>query len=339
MFKAATIKDIAQALSVSPSTVSRALRNSYEISEEKKKMILDYAAKINYHSNPIAVSLRNKRSYSIGVMVTEVANSFFSQTIDGIESIAYEKGYNIIISQSHDSYEREVINIEHLASRSVDGLLISMSAQTTDYNHIEMLHKQGLPIVFFDRILNSIDTYKVTTDNSKAAFDAISLLLSKGYKRIAHIANAPHLSITLDRLKGYTEALRGADLPFDKDLVEFCFSGGKDLMEVDLAIERLLSLRPAPDAIFISSDLLSNASLRTLKAKRLESSIPIIGFSNSDVVDLMSPEFSYVRQRAFEMGQIAIKMLIKLIESKYPIYEFETKLLDADLCNLELLNR
>jgi LacI family transcriptional regulator len=337
MFKAVTIKDIAQALSVSPSTVSRALRNSYEISDEKKKMILEYAAKINYHSNPIAVSLRNKRSNSIGVMVAEVANSFFSQTINGIESIAYEKGYNIIISQSHDSYDREVINLEHLASRSVDGLLISMSSQTTDYQHIERLHNQGLPIVFFDRIINSIDTYKVTTDNFKSAFDAIDLLVNKGMKNIAHIGNAPQLSITIERLRGYKEALKYNKITPEENLIKFCPSGGKDSGEVDSAIKELFSLSNKPDAIFISSDLLSNACLRALKNMPLHKQIPIIGFSNSDVVDLMMPEISYVRQRAFEMGQIAANMLLKIIESKYPLHEFETKMLDAELYRTGIL--
>lgn len=331
MFKAATIKDIALALSVSPSTVSRALRDSHEIGGETKRIILDYAAKVKYHSNPIALSLRNKRSYSIGVMVADVANSFFSQTINGIESVAYEKGYNVIISQSHDSYERELVNIGHLANRSVDGLLISMSAQTTDYSHIINLHEQGLPIVFFDRIVNSIDTFKVTTDNFSASYDATALLIGKGFSRIAHLANAPQLSITIDRLNGYKQALQDNNIIFDEKLVSHCYAGGRDSDEVEAEIQKLLFLEKRPDAMFIASDRLSTGSLRALKKLPMPVNIPIIGFSNSDVIDLLYPQISIVRQRAFEMGEIAAEMLIKLITTKFPIEEFETRFLDAEL--------
>lgn len=331
MYKAATIKDIARALSVSPSTVSRALHDSHEVGAATKKLICDYAASVNYQSNPIALSLKNKRSYSIGVMVADVANSFFSQTINGIESIAYQKGYNVIISQSHDSYEREVVNIAHLANRSVDGLLISMSAQTTDYSHIEHLHKQGMPIVFFDRILDSINTFKVTTNNFKASFDATSLLIQKGYRKIAHLANAPQLSITTARINGYKAALAANDMPFNENLVRHCYSGGRDAAEVSAAVESLLKTEVAPDAIFIASDRLSIASLRALKHLKPAKNFPIIGFSNSDVIDLLSPQISYVRQRAFEMGEIAINMLVKLIETRYPIADFETRFLEAEI--------
>ena len=331
MFKAATIKDIAKALSIAPSTVSRALSDSHEVSVETKRIVCEYAKKINYQSNPAAATLKSKRSYSIGIMVADVANSFFAQTINGIESVAYEKGYHVIISQSHDSYQREMVNIAHLANRSVDGLLITMSAQTKEYSHIIDLHKQGLPVVFFDRIIEDIDTFKVTTDNRKASFEATDLLIKKGYKKIAHLANAPQLSITIERMDGYKAALKKHDIPFDENLVRYCAEGGRDYKEVADAIMYVLSDDINPDALFIASDRITTASLRALNNIPNVKRIPTIGFSNSDVIDLLSPRISYVRQRAFEMGQIATKMLIKLIESKYPVHEFETKLLEADV--------
>ncbi len=331
MYKATTIKDIARALGISTSTVSRGLRDSHEVSAETKKAILEYAKNTNYHSNPVALSLKNRRTYSIGVMVADIANSFFSQTINGIESIAYEKGYHVIITQSQDSYDREVINIEHLAHRSVDGLLISMSAQTTDYNHIKKLHEQGLPMVFFDRIIDDIKTYKVTTDNFKSAYDATDVLIKKGYKKIAHLTNAPQLSITVDRLNGYKAALAAHHIGFDNSLVRYCGSAGRDLPEVEQAVNSLLSQSQQPDALLIASDRLSTGAMRALKTFCYTGDMAIVGFSNSEVIDLLSPKISYVRQKAFEMGQIAAEMLIKLIESKYPIYEFETRLLDAEL--------
>jgi len=156
-FEAVTIKDIARALGISTSTVSRALRDSHEISPETKQLVLDCAEKLNYRPNPIALSLKERRSRSIGVVVCEIANNFFSQVINGIESIAYDKGYNVIISQSRESYDREVIDLQYLASRSVDGLLISLSTETNDLSHLKALHAKGFPIVLFDR--NRRDQY------------------------------------------------------------------------------------------------------------------------------------------------------------------------------------
>jgi LacI family transcriptional regulator len=169
-FETVTIKDIAKALNFSTSTVSRALRGSYEISAETKKLVLEYAEKINYRPNPIALSLKERRSRSIGVVVSEVANNFFSQAINGIESIAYNRGYHVIITQSHESEAREKVNVEHHASRSVDGLLISLSSETEDLTYLKELHDKGLPIVFFDRITDEIETHKVTANNYLGAF-------------------------------------------------------------------------------------------------------------------------------------------------------------------------
>lgn len=332
MFKPTTIKDIANALGLSTSTVSRALRDGYEISEETKKVVIEYAEKINYNRNPIALSLKNRRSYSIGVVVCDIANSFFSQTIDGIESIAYDRGYHVVISQSHDSYKREVINVKHLANRSVDGLLISMSAETTDYSHIIDLHSKGLPIVFFDRIIDEIDTHKVTVNNFQSSFEATELLIKEGNQKIAHLANAPHLSITEERLNGYKAALERHGIAYNPDYVQYCYHGGRVQDEVESAVRAFLSLEEKPSAIFVASDRLTIGCLTALKKfNDASKDLIITGFSNSDVVELLKHPISYVRQPAFKMGQIAIDMLINLIESKYPVTEFETKVLETEL--------
>ncbi|TFF38188.1 LacI family DNA-binding transcriptional regulator [Mucilaginibacter psychrotolerans] len=332
MYKPATIKDIAAALNLSPSTVSRALRDGYEISAETKKTVVAYAQSVNYKSNPNALGLKNKRSYSIGIVVPELANSFFSQAIAGIESVAYEKGYHTIISQTHDSTERESINVNHLANRSVDGLLISMSSGTTDYDFLTRLNKNGLPIVFFDRIIDEIDTFKVTSDNQSGAFKATGALVGMDCRRIALLASAPQLSITNERLAGYKEALSHHHIPFSESLVRYCYKGGSDYQEVEDALKELLANTDKPDAIFIGSDSISICCIRAIKNLGLDTGgIKIAGFSNSDVVDLLQPSIIYVRQRAFEMGKIAVEMLLKLIESRYPITEFETRVLDTEL--------
>src|SRR4051812_42387575 len=183
-FDTVTIKDIAKALNLSTSTVSRALRGSHEISPETKTLVLEYAEKINYRPNPIALSLKERRSRAIGVVVSEIANNFFSQAINGIESIAYNRGYHVIITQSHESFEREKVNAQHLASRNVDGLLISLSSGTNDITYLKELHEKGLPIVFFDRITDEIKTHKVTANSRFGAFQATEHLINQGFKRI-----------------------------------------------------------------------------------------------------------------------------------------------------------
>jgi len=332
VFKPITIKDIAQALNLSASTVSRALSDSYEINPGTKKRVLEYAEQNNYKRNPIALSLKQRKSYSIGVVVCEVANSFFSQAIDGIESIAYTNGYNIIITQTHDSYEREVMNIKHLANRSVDGILISLSAETTNFDHIKKLHEAGLPIVFFDRIYDGLATHKVSSDNKKGAKMATQHLINKGYRKIAHLANAPHLSITKERLAGYKEALRDNQFEIDEANIRYCHHGGSDQKEVDTAVQYFLAMKEKPDAIFVASDRLSIGCINAVKKYADGGYMPVIaGFSNSDVLDLFRTDFSSIRQPAFEMGRLATERLIQLIESKYPVYEYESIVLETAL--------
>src|SRR5687768_1641305 len=225
-FDSVTIKDIAKALDLSTSTVSRALRGSYEISPETKKLVLEYAEKINYRPNPIALSLKERRSRAIGVVVSEIANNFFSQAINGIESIAYNRGYHVIITQSHESRDREKVNVEHMAARGVDGLLVSLSSETADLSYLKDLHEKGMPIVFFDRITDEIQTHKVTANNYNGAFVATEHLITQGYKHIAHVTSSPFLSITKERLEGYKAALQKHGLPFVESLVKYCPHGG-----------------------------------------------------------------------------------------------------------------
>jgi DNA-binding LacI/PurR family transcriptional regulator len=333
MYEAITIKDIAKALGLSTSTVSRALRGSYEISPETKKLVLEYAEKFNYRPNPIALSLKERKSRSIGVIVSEIANHFFSQAIDGIESIAYNRGYHVIISQSHESYERELVNVKHLSSRSVDGLLISLSTETTDIGHFKELHEKGLPLVFFDRITQEIDTHKVIANNYKGAYDATDLLIKSGYKRIAHITSSGHLSITKERLAGYKAALADHKIPLNESYIKYCNHGGKIVKEIEDSINELMALKQKPDAIFAASDRLTTSSLSTLKTLGLKipNDVAFVGFTNYGLVELLNPPLSAVHQPAFEMGQVATELLIQLIESKRPVTKFETRVLQTEL--------
>ncbi len=333
MYEAITIKDIGKALGLSTSTVSRALRGSYEISSETKKLVLEYAEKINYRPNPVALSLKGRRNRSIGVIVSEIANNFFSQAINGIESIAYNRGYHIIISQSHESFEREKVNIDHLASRSVDGLLVSLSSETKDLSNLIGLHEKGLPIVFFDRISDEINTYKVIVDNQQAAYDATLHLIKKGHTRIAHITSAENLSITKDRLEGYKRALEENKIAYNEKLVHYCSHGGMIQQEIEDSLKKMWAIKQKPDAVVAASDRITTGFLMAMRKMNLKvpENIAVVGFTNTNVPEIFNPPLTTIRQPAFEMGQVATELLIKIIESKRPITEFETRVLNTEL--------
>lgn len=332
-FEAATIKDIAKATNLSTSTVSRALRNSREISNETKKIVLEYAEKLSYRPNPIAQSLKERRSRTIGVVVCEIANSFFSQTINGIESIAWNNGYNVIITQSRESFEREQLSLKYLTSRSVDGLIVTVSTETKDFSLLKELHQKGMPIVFFDRIVEEIDTHKVIADNFKGSYQATEHLIKEGRNKIAFIANDPALSISKERLAGYCAALNDNGIPVDQSLIKYCIQGGMNNAEIETVIESLLSKDHKPDSIFTASDKITTAILRSLNKQKINipHDIALVGFSNSEVTDLFSPSLTVVAQPAFEMGEIATKLLLSQIESKKPITLFETRILSTEL--------
>lgn len=332
-FEPVTIKDIGKALGLSTSTVSRALRGSYEISAETKKLVLEYAEKINYRPNPIALSLKERRNHSIGIIVCEIANNFFSQAINGIESIAYNRGYHVIISQSHESFERETVIVDHMASRSVDGLLVSLSSGTKDHTHFKQLYEKGLPIVFFDRIANEIITHKVTADNFKGAYDATEHLIKNGFKRIGHVTSAPYLSISVERLEGYKEALTKNNIDYDEKLVQFCNEGGMNYDEVEEALKKIFKLKPKVDALFTAGDRITTTTIQALQKlnKKIPDDVAVIGFTNTTLGDIFNPPLSVVRQPAFEMGQVATELLISMIESKRPVTEFKTKALQTEL--------
>jgi LacI family transcriptional regulator len=333
MFESYTIKDIAKALGLSTSTVSRALNGSYEIGAETKKLVLEYAEKVNYRPNPIALSLKEQKSHSIGVVVCEVANNFFSQAINGIESIAYNRGYHVIITQTHESFDRESANVQHLLSRHVDGLLVSLSAETTDTSQYKYLLEKGFPIVFFDRVAADVNTHKIIANNFKGSFDAAELLINAGFTKIAHLTNSNNLLISRERFDGFKAALDEHNLDFKPGYLKYCNHGGMIQDEVEFAIKELLNMDEPPDAIFIGSDRLTISCMHILKKMgiKIPDDMAIAGFTNSDVAELFDPPLTVVRQPAFQIGQMATEMLIKTIESKWPVEEFTTEQVETEL--------
>lgn len=219
--------------------------------------------------------------------------------------------------------------IEHLASRSVDGLLVSLSAETDHIEHFKKLHDKGFPIVFFDRITDEIETHKVVADNYKGAYNATQHLIDAGYKKIAHLSSASHLSISKERLDGYKAALADNKIPVNNAYIKNCNHGGMIFKELEDAVKNLLQLKDKPDAIFSAGERLTVSCLQVLKT--LEINVALMGFSNSPLGELMNPSLSAVKQPAFEMGQTGTELLIKIIASKRAVTEFETIVLQTEL--------
>ncbi len=332
-FSAVTIKDIARDLGLSTSTVSRALRDSHEISEATKKLVLEHAQKVHFKPNRIAQSLKEKKSLSIGVIVCEIANSYFSQIINGIESIAYNHGYTVITAQSMESAERELMNLEYLTSSSIDGLIISVSTETNNFSYLKKLHERGLPIVFVDRVIEDIETHKVIADNYKGAYKATKHLIEKGYKRIGLISNNPSLSISRERFDGFKDAHIEAKIPIKENLIEYISHGGMIYEEVEAALNKLYKNKVKPDAILGGSDKITTGCLRYLKNKKIKipEQVGLIGFSNTDLTDLLYPPLTVIRQPAYEMGEASASLLLSLIESKRPQTKFEKRIQSTEL--------
>ncbi|ODT35842.1 MAG: LacI family transcriptional regulator [Sphingobacteriales bacterium 41-5] len=332
-FEAITIKDIAKALGLSPSTVSRALRDSYEIGEDTKKKVQDYARENNYRPNPAALSLKEKRTRSIGIVVAEIANSFFSQIIDGVESVAYNKGYNVIITQSKESVEKEKQILEYLTSRSVDGVIISVSAETDEFSQFSDLKDRGMHIVFVDRISSEIDSHKVTVDNNFGAYQATKHLIENGCKNIAVICNNLNLSITQERIAGCEKALNEKGMRLKKDQIKYCNYGRNIQDEVEKALDQLFKQKNKPDGVVSLSDRLSTEIIRYLNLKgiKIPEQVALIGFSNSKNTELLNPSLSVIQQPAFEMGQTAANFLLQMIESKRPVTDFESRVLTPEI--------
>lgn len=325
-----TIKEIARRLGISKSTVSRALRDSSEISETTKKQVLALAQELRYSPNPIALSLLKNKTYTIGMIVPELSNPFFSIAISGVEDIAYSRGYHVMIYQSHESYERECMDTRHIATRRADGLVVSVASQTSDYQHFVELQEKNIPVVFFDRIAEDIQTHKVLVNDYQGAFDATAHLIAHGCRRIAHIAGPMSLSISRNRLNGYLDALRQHGLSPREEWIVSCEYSQVEGTE---RAYQLMALRERPDGIFAASDRIAlgvHWALRQL-GYRIPQDVALVGFSNLPISSLVEPALSSVAQPAFEMGQQAAELLLQLIESKSPPLTYETRILTANL--------
>lgn len=312
-----TIHDIAALLGLSASTVSRALSDHPRISEETKERVFQKARELNYHPNKLASKLRNGKGNSIGVIVPRINRDFFSNAISGMESITNPAGYSLMICQTNEDFESEMKGLQSLANNQVDGILMSISAQTRNSLHIQKAILDGIRIVQFDRVSPDLDLCQVLNDNFEGAYQLTRHLLRQGHRRIFHYSGPLHINIYQDRFSGYQKALEEAGLFVETDWLYQNILTREQGAEVT---RELFEQGRLPEAVFAASDYAALGARTTLMdldiqmAQKLE----IAGFGNEPFTELLQPGMTTVEQFPFEMGQKAAKLLIDSIEANNP---------------------
>ncbi len=308
------IKKLAQILNLSISAVSKALRDSHDISKETKDKVIALATELNYQPNPYASSLRKHKSKTIAVIIPEIANNYFALAINGIESIAQEKNYHVLIYLTHEDVKKEVALTKYLHGGRVDGVLISVSSTTTDYTHLHQLEENGLPIVFFDRVVDAFNTVKVTTDDYESSYLATTHLIDQGCKKLSHLAMSGNISIGNKRKKGFIQALADRHLPVDEARIIECTNDSATDIEL---ISNLLN-NHRPDGIFAAVEQYALGVYEV--CRELNLSIPgdvkVICFSNLKTASFLQPSLTTITQPAFAIGKEAAAILFKALDKK-----------------------
>jgi len=332
MKRKVTLKQIAKELDVSISTVSKSLRDSPEISEDTRQKVQAFAKLYNYKPNLIALSLKNKKTKTIGIIIPEIVHHFFATVISGIEHVANKRGYNVIVTLSDESFDKEVINMEMLANGSIDGFIMSLSKETQlkkDFHHITEVINQGMPVVMFDRITNDILCDKVIIDDNLAAFEAVRDLIKKGFKKIALITTVDYVSVGKLRTEGYRKALRNHEITVDEGLILKI----EDTENCDDQIEALIN-KTRPDAIFAVNELFAVTAIKAAKKLGLKvpEDISVIGFTDGIISKYSSPSITTVSQNGIKMGNKAAQMLIERLESEDEEEEhYKTEVIETHL--------
>lgn len=324
-----TIKDIAKALDVSPSTVSRALKNNPDISQKTRNLINKYAREHNYKPNALALNLRTSRSNTIGVIVPQFVHHFFSCVLSGIEEVASKAGYNLMIAQSDEKFEKEKNIIHSFLSSRVCGVITSLAKDTVQYDHYQELLDNNIPIVFYDRICTGIHTERVVVDDYAGAFSAVEYMIQTGCKRIYFYSAPFNLEISKNRRNGYMDAMRKYKIPVDNNMILIC-----DTREEAIAITpRLLEISDRPDAFFAINDETASGILYACKSAGLKipEEVSICGFTNSIIAQTTDPKLTSVEQHGEEVGESAIRILINKLEGKESPDKLQNRIVKTNL--------
>ncbi len=307
-----TIKDIARELGVSPSTVSRALKDNPDISQETRDTIHKYAREHNYKPNALALNLRTSRSNTIGVIVPQLVHHFFSCVLSGIEEMATKAGYNILVAQSNESYDREVKIVQSFLAARVCGVIASLAKDTSHYEHYQELLDNNIPIVFYDRICTGVTTERVVVDDYAGSFAAVEYMIQTGCKRILFYSASPHLEISKNRRNGYLDAMKKYKIPVDDSMIKLC-----DTREQAIAITPdLLEGSDRPDGFFAINDETASGILYSCKLVGLKvpDEVSICGFTDGAIAQSTDPKLTTVEQHGEEVGRSAISILTEKIE-------------------------
>lgn len=314
MEKPITIKEIAQTLRISTSTVSRALRGAPDVNPETQKAVKALADELGYQPNKLALSLLNNQTNTIGVIVPNL-DYVLATMVKGIDEVALEAGYTVMVCQSDESFGREIVNTNRLLDSLVDGFIISVSSETKVFEHIKKIQARKIPLVLFDRVVDTLKVPKVTLDNMDGGLQATQHLVSQGYKRIAILTGQENLNIGNQRMEGYHRALKQNKIKFDKDLVMHCDFNQQYAYE---ATKELLSMKKRPDAIFTISDRMAIGAMLAIKEKKLQMpfDIGLVGFNNEPVTSLVTPSVSSVEMYAFDIGKATAKLFIEALHTE-----------------------
>jgi LacI family transcriptional regulator len=322
MKRKVTLKQIAKELDVSISTVSKSLRNSPEIGEETRLKVQAFAKFYNYRPNNIALSLKNRKTKTIGIIIPEIVHHFFSTVINGIEHVANEHGYSVVICLSDDSFDKEVINMELLANGSIDGFIMSLSKETQfkgDYHHITEVINQGMPVVMFDRVTDDVNCDKVIIDDKAAAYEAVKSLIDKGKKKIALVTTVDYVSVGKLRTDGYIQALLDNKIKFDENLIIRI----ENIETCETTIAKLLEDKTI-DAVFAVNELFAVTIIKT--ANKIGLNVPkdlaVIAFTDGIISKYSTPTITTVSQNGIEMGNKAAQILIDRLEKEEEEIDF-----------------
>ena len=325
-----TIKDLARHLNISVATVSRAIRDMPEIKAETREAVLKLAKEWDYQPNLLATNLVKSRTKTIGVIVPDLAYHFFASVIKGIEEEAIARGYSLLLTQTSELYERELTNVQNLSRGQVEGFIVSISQETTDFEHLKRLKRQGIPLVFFDRDADEIDVPKVMVDNVGAAYEATKHLIENGSKRIAFLAGPSNVTVSNLRQSGYQKAIKDSGLSLDESLV---VHGNYNLQQAIQLTNDLFELENPPDGLVVVSDRLALGAIAALRKKniRIPEDVAIVSFNDEPICSIVTPTLSSVAQPTFEMGKMAITLLINQIENPESVEKPQVKIFKTEL--------
>ena len=311
MEKQTTIKDIAIALNISTSTVSRALRDAPDVKAETKAAVKALSDKLDYQPNRLALSLLNRQTNTIGVIIPNL-DYVLATMVKGIDEVALEAGYTVMVCQSDESYGREIVNTKRLLESLVDGFIVSVSSETKIFEHIKKIQDKKIPLVLFDRIVNNIAAPKIRLDNIDGGVQATEHLIEQGYKRIAILAGPENLNISNKRMEGYLQTLKANGLRADKGHIIHCDFNQQYAYE---ATKEFLASKNRPDAIFTISDRMAIGAMLAIKEKGLSMphDIGLVGFNNEPIVSLVTPAISSVEMYAFEIGKATARAYIEMM--------------------------